>query len=90
MAEDEAQNIVARGLGTVEETEKSHIQARARWQDGRWQLVFARPLATDRAEGVQLASKKPSKVAFAVWEGSSQERAGLKSFSKEWQDLLIE
>ena len=90
LAEDEAQNIVARGLGTVEETEKSHIQARARWQDGRWQLVFARPLAVDGSQAVPLGSKKSAKVAFAVWDGASQERAGLKSFSKEWQELLIE
>ncbi len=89
-AEGEAQNIVARGLGTVEETQKSYVQARARWQDGRWQLVFARPLATDGAEGVQLAAKKPTKVAFAVWDGASQERAGLKSFSKQWRELAIE
>jgi len=29
-------------------------------------------------------------VAVAVWEGSSQERAGIKSFSKRWQELEIE
>jgi hypothetical protein len=28
-------------------------------------------------------------VAFAVWEGSSQERAGLKSFSRDWKELEI-
>ncbi len=88
--EGEAQNIVARGLGTVEKTEKSPIQARARWQGGRWQLVLARALAVDGVEGVALGNKKPAKVAFAVWEGASQERAGLKSFSKGWQELLIE
>ncbi len=88
--DERAQNIVAHGLGTVEATEKSAVQARARWQDGRWQLVFARPLAANGAKGVQLKGKTPTKVAFAVWEGASQERAGLKSFSKEWQELLID
>ena len=87
-ADDEAQNLIARGLGTVETTEKSSTQARARWADGRWQVVFARPLKA-AGEGVKLSLGKPVKVAFAVWEGSSQERAGLKSFSKRWQELEI-
>ena len=87
-ADDEAQNLIARGLGTVETTEKSSTQARARWADGRWEVVFARPLKTT-GEGVKLSLGKSAKVAFAVWEGSSQERAGLKSFSKRWQELEI-
>lgn len=88
--EEQAQNIVARGLGTVEETETSRVRARARWENGHWQLVFVRPLAGGNGQEVQLARKKPSKVAFAVWEGSSQERGGLKSFSREWRELIIE
>ncbi len=88
-ADDEAQNLIARGLGTVETTEKSATQARARWTDGRWEVVFARPLKA-AGEGVKLSPGKPAKVAFAIWEGSSQERAGLKSFSKRWQELEIE
>jgi DMSO reductase family type II enzyme heme b subunit len=88
--EGQAQNIVARGLGTVETTEESPVQARARWEDGRWQVVFARPLTVNGEGTVQLTAKGAVKVAFAVWEGASQERAGLKSFSKEWRELLIE
>lgn len=88
--EGEAQNIIARGLGTVQPTEGSPIRTRALWRDGRWQVVFARPLTANGAEGVQFAPKGACKVAFAVWEGSSQERAGLKSFSKAWRELIIE
>jgi len=46
------------------------------------------PLKT--ADGVQLSPKQATKVAFAVWEGSSQERGGLKSFSKTWRELEIQ
>ena len=87
--EDDAQDLVARGPGTAEQTPKSFSQARARWLDGRWELVLARPLQAN-GEGVRLSAGKSTKVAFAVWEGSSQERAGIKSFSKHWQDLEIE
>ncbi len=88
LPENEAQNLIATGLGTAQETAKSATQARARWLDGRWEVVFARPLSTD-TDGVKLTPKGSIKVAFAVWEGASQERAGLKSFSKRWQELEI-
>lgn len=88
LSEGEGQNLIARGAGTVQETPKSFAQTRSRWSDGRWQVVLARPLTVD-GDGVQFSRKKSTKVAFAVWEGSSQERAGLKSFSKHWQDLEI-
>ena len=88
--EGEAQNIIGRGPGTVEQTEKSAVQARGGWRDGRWEVVFARSLAADGAKAVKLSAGKPAKVAFAVWDGASQERAGLKSFSKEWRELAIQ
>lgn len=86
--EGEAQNLLATGLGSTQQTSKSVTQARARWTRGRWQVVFTRPLTAGR-DGVRLSRKKSTKVAFAVWEGSSQERAGLKSVSREWRDLDI-
>src|SRR3989304_183616 len=79
----------ARPAGPAAQTPRSFGQARGRWLDGRWEVVFARPLQAD-GEGVRLAPGKAAKVAFAVWEGSSQERAGIKSFSKRWQGLEIE
>lgn len=88
--EGQAQNVIGRGPGTVEQTERSPVQARAGWRDGRWELVFARPLAANGAQAVKLSAEKPAKVAFAVWDGASQERAGLKSFSKDWLELAIQ
>ena len=90
--EDGAENSVACGIGTVEPTEKSAISTRARWKDSTWRVVFARPLAVAgrKDETVQLEVGKPVKVAFAIWEGSSGERAGIKSFSKEWRELSLE
>ena len=88
LPEGEGQNLIARGAGTVQETSKSFAQTRAHWADGRWQVVLSRPLTID-GDGVQLSPKQSTKVAFAVWEGSSQERGGLKSFSKHWLDLEI-
>ncbi len=88
LPEGEGQNLIARGTGTVQATPKSSAQSRARRGDGRWEVVLARPLSVD-GDGVKLSPKQSTKVAFAVWEGSSQERGGLKSFSKHWRDLEI-
>jgi len=89
-SEDGAKNIVASGIGTVAESETSSIAARAQWQDGAWRVVFARPLTVAGNQAVALEAGKSLKVAFAVWEGSSGERAGIKSFSKHWQELTLE
>src|SRR3990172_4669853 len=86
---DQAQELIAKGVGTTEESPKSFTQARASWSDGHWQVVFTRPLAI-AGDGVQLSPKRGAKVAFAVWEGSHQERAGLKAFSKSWRELEIQ
>jgi DMSO reductase family type II enzyme heme b subunit len=87
-ADEEAQNLIAKGPGTVEQAAKSALLARARWADGRWEVVLARPLA-GKDGGVKLSPGESTNVAFAVWEGASQERAGIKAFSKQWRELEI-
>jgi complex iron-sulfur molybdoenzyme family reductase subunit gamma len=87
-----ARNVRAQGIGTVEDTEKSRIAARSQWEDGTWRLVLSRPLAVanQKGEAVQLAAGASTKVAFAVWEGGTGERAGIKAFSKQWRELTLE
>jgi len=87
-----ARNTIARGLGTTQFTTHSAVEAQAGWGHGAWAVVFARPLAVPEQAGetVQLAPGTSVKVAFAVWEGSNGERAGVKSFSKEWRELVLE
>lgn len=90
--DDKALNQIARGLGTTLPTEESPVRARGVWKQGTWAVVFTRPLATPQHENecVQLAPGAAVKIGFAVWEGSNGERAGVKSFSKEWRDLTLE
>jgi DMSO reductase family type II enzyme heme b subunit len=86
------ENLTASGLGTVEAAGDGQIATASRWKGGTWQVVLVRPLATGgRSERtVQLEAGKSAKVAFAVWDGSLGERAGLKSFSKDWLELELE
>jgi DMSO reductase family type II enzyme heme b subunit len=53
------------------------ILSSALWANGRWSAVIGAPLAPETA------------VAFAVWEGGNQERAGLHSYTPDWQELVI-
>lgn len=88
---DEAHNTVAHGLGTTQFSKNSPIRARAAWDADAWAVVFVRPLAVPELpeEATQLTPGGAVKIGFAVWEGSNGERAGVKSFSKEWRDLTL-
>lgn len=86
-------NITAQGLGSTQETAhsraKSQILTQALWRDDRWRLIMARAFSVDDT-AVQFEAGGTYKVGFAVWQGSNQERAGLKSFSNSWLDLVLE
>lgn len=90
--QDKPKNVWAEGLGTTEYSAKSPLEARSAWADGRWSVVLARPLRVDLPpdQAVELAPGAKTKVGFAVWEGSNGERGGIKSFSKEWRELVLE
>jgi DMSO reductase family type II enzyme heme b subunit len=51
--------------------------------------VIGRPLQV-KEEAVNLAPGQPNVVGFAAWEGGNGERGGVKAFSKEWRDLILE
>jgi DMSO reductase family type II enzyme heme b subunit len=54
--------------------------------------VFRRALRVSSSadEVIQMAAGETAKVAFAVWEGASGERAGLKAYSPVWHELALE
>ena len=84
-------NIVATGLGTVVETNGGRLHGQALWEKGQWRVVIGRSLRSTRLQGsVRFRAGQPTKVAFAVWEGSQGERGGIKSFSNGWQELTLE
>jgi DMSO reductase family type II enzyme heme b subunit len=91
--EGKGQNTFAKGLGTTEFSKDFPLQTKAVRGQGTWTVVFARPLAVpeqQKEEAAQLAAGTTVKVGFAVWEGSNGERGGVKSFSKEWRDLILD
>jgi DMSO reductase family type II enzyme heme b subunit len=78
--------VTATGIGSVERAGEHPVRARARWADGRWQVVLAGPLGSD---GIPLEGGSAMPVAFAVWSGAARERAGLKSYSPQPCELRL-
>jgi DMSO reductase family type II enzyme heme b subunit len=89
---EHARNNVAAGLGTTRVTDERLIAVSAVWEKGRWRVAFTRALQIPAPsdEAIQFRVGSTMKVAFAVWEGSNGERAGIKAFSPEWQPLTVE
>ncbi len=89
---ERAVNVTATGLGTTVRHQDGPLKAAAHHEGGAWQVVISRPFAVDGAGRITaaLAAGQQAKVGFAVWEGSSQERAGLKAVTLDWQELAIE
>ncbi len=83
-------NIIATGRGTTSKQADSPLAGRGLWQSGVWEVAIGRPLDVAGAAAAPLAAVGKVKVAFAVWEGANQERVGLKAYSPEWHELVIE
>lgn len=85
---DRGRHVLAEGLGSSKTLDREHVRCRGAWRAGRWRVVIARALRLHSAQPVvQFEPGAHCHFGVAVWEGSRQERAGLKAFSGEWLDL---
>lgn len=88
---DKPQNLTADGLGTSRIIKEGHILARAQWENSKWKVVLSRAMKMgEKFELIQFQPGEALKVGFAVWEGSNRERGGVKSYSPNWIELLLE
>ncbi len=87
---DTGENLISRGLATEQPAAGSKIETRARWENGRWDVVIARPIKAGHRETAPVSTAKANKVGFAVWDGGSQERGSLHAQSREWRELVVE
>ncbi len=90
--EEIPKNQISHGLSTSLYTEKTSLKSDSAWAAGKWQVVMCRPLQANRKgeETIDLQPGGKIGVGFAVWEGSNGERGGIKAFSKEWMELVLE
>src|SRR3989304_5411148 len=89
---EQPKNVAAEGMGSTQRRDDPALAATARHQRGRWDVIIARSLngkGSPAGTGA-LRAGAATKIAFAIWQGANQERAGIKAFSPAWQDLQIE
>ncbi len=83
------QNLVSARPGTLTEKEESELSGRGLWEDGKWRVIFRRPLNSPRTESDVQFGAGESYAAFAVWNGDRGDRGSRKSIS-DWLALQFE
>ena len=80
----------AEGFSTLtpQPPDNQHAKGQGEWKDGVWTVVFIRDMVPIGRWDVDLRKKEPTLVAFAVWDGSKEDRNGRKVVSV-WQRLNI-
>jgi dimethylsulfide dehydrogenase subunit gamma len=79
----EPQNLAAGGFGSTTKMPKGQLEAKSRYNNGEWVVVFSRPLSQHGEHQVDL-NKDEILVAFALWQGQTKQRDGLKHVSPGW------
>jgi len=74
----------AMGYGTLTAFQEEPVRGKGVWKDGFWRVVLSRDLKGDP----ELAPGSRSPIAFALWDGGSRERNGMKSVSV-WHSLAL-
>lgn len=82
------EELLAGGPGTTTRFETATVRTNATYSDGRWRVVFSRPLQGGSENRTTVPAGENLNVAFAVWNGSNQERSGQKGTS-EWYYLAL-
>jgi hypothetical protein len=77
------EELAAAGFGTASHRTVQNVLGRGMWKDGKWRVVFSRPLAVGDTEAVQLRPGGRTFVAFAVWNGSNQEVGSRKQVTAD-------
>lgn len=80
--EGKAENLVAGGFGTLTTAEQHPATVQATWKEGRWAVVFVRPLQGDGGD-YSFTAESTLQAAFAVWDGKQMQRDGMK-YITDW------
>lgn len=85
-----AEDLVAWGFGTLTTQPRQDVLGIGRWQQGRWTVIFTRPLSTPDAADTQFGAGDTTYTNFAVWDGSKKDRNGQKNVTLMWWPLRLQ
>ncbi|MCK9285259.1 MAG: hypothetical protein M0P39_13370 [Rhodocyclaceae bacterium] len=81
-------SVLAKGIGSSNHGPDVGQKALARQDGNRFSVVITRVLGSG-AGAAPLKAGTTTKIGFAAWDGGNEERAGIKSFSVDWLDLVL-
>ena len=86
-----AEDLNAEGFGTLTAQPQAdqNVEAYGLYVAGKWMVVFARELRSEGSSDVQFKNGRAFPLAFAVWDGSKQDRDGQKAVTS-WYELMLE
>ena len=79
------QKMRATGFGTIEPDETQDAEGFGVWRNGEWRIVVSIPR---RQPSFTFQEAIVVPLAFAVWDGSRDERNGQKAIS-QWKDMRL-
>ena len=79
------QKMRAKGFGTIEPDDEQDATGFGEWRDGDWRIVISIPR---RQTEFSFEEGAVFPLAFAVWDGSRNERNGQKAYSV-WNNMRI-
>ncbi len=82
------EELIAHGFGTATHSADQGVLGRGQWADGRWSVVFARPLVTASETQAQLTAGGRGTMAVAAWNGSNKEVGARKQISADFTFAL--
>ena len=86
--ESPVENLIAEGFGTLTHADGQDVDGAGAWQDGRWRALFVRDMEPAAAGLASFAEDETTNIAFAVWDGSEDDRNGQKSIAP-WINLEV-
>jgi hypothetical protein len=75
------QNLLAGGFGTLTPSDAQVVEGAGTYRAGTWSVVFTRDLGSPGALQPSFDTSTRIDTAFAVWDGASDHRDGIKSVS---------
>jgi len=76
------QNLLVGGFGTLTAADEQTVIGEGQYEDNEWAVVVRRSFVAPGAEHPQFDVGQEIDVALAVWNGSEDERDGIKSVSQ--------
>ena len=82
-------SLLATGIGRSAPGPVIESAAQAEADGQRWRLVVTRALGGG-GDAAPIETGQATRIGFALWRGANGERAGIKAFSVDWTELVLD